>query len=251
VVYGHLIGGSRSGDGVGGIRRCGASFSAFFFSEELRIHAAQGVRRGEINMEALLKKLRSNGMDACYFKKSDDAKAYILNMIPQTATVGIGGSVTVREMGLLDALARRKTQYFDHWETGLRKDEVMAVKRKQVASEYFLTSTNALTRDGKLVNIDNTGNRVSAMIFGPKHVIVVAGKNKIVDDVSGAIQRIKKEVVPKNTSRRGDDTPCAKGKPCTDCNSADRLCRVTSIIEKKTKGVETLTVILVEESLGY
>ena len=202
-------------------------------------------------MEALLKKLKSNGMDTYYFTNSNDAKAHILNMIPKTATVGIGGSVTVREMGLLDAMARRRTQYFDHWKSGLSKDEIMEVKRKQVVADYFLTSTNALTRDGKLVNIDNTGNRVSAMIFGPRHVIVVAGKNKIVDDVPGAIQRIKEKVVPRNTSRRGDDTPCAKGKPCPDCNSQDRLCRVTSIIEKKTKGVETLSVIIVEASLGY
>jgi len=99
--------------------------------------------------------------------------------------------------------------------------------------------------------MDNTGNRVAAMIFGPRHVLVVAGENKIVDDVSAAIKRIKEKVVSKNTSRRGDRTPCAQGEPCQDCNSPDRLCRVTSIIEKKTKGVETLTVIIVGESLGY
>ena len=202
-------------------------------------------------MEALLKKLKSNGMDAYYFTKSNDAKAYIMNMIPKADTVGIGGSVTVREMGLLDGLAGRGTEYFDHWKVGLSKEKIMAVKRKQVVADYFLTSTNAITRDGKLVNMDNTGNRVAAMIFGPRHVIEVAGENKIVDDVPASIKRIKERVVSKNTSRRGDRTPCAQGEPCPDCNSPDRLCRVTSIIEKKTKGVETLTVILVGESLGY
>jgi hypothetical protein len=202
-------------------------------------------------MEALLKKLKSNGMDGRYFTNREDAKAYILNRIPETARVGIGGSVTVREMGLLDALADRGTEYYDHWVPGLSPEEIMDVKRRMVAAEYFLTSTNGLTRDGKLVNIDNTGNRVAAMIFGPKHVIVVAGENKIVDDVHAAIQRIKEEVVPKNTSRRGDNTPCAKGEACPDCNSPDRLCRVTTIVEKKTKGVDTFSVLIVGEPLGY
>ena len=202
-------------------------------------------------MEELIKKLESNGMGACYFTNSQEAKAHILNMIPVTATVGIGGSVTVREMGLLDALAERGTKYFDHWAPGLSGEEIMQVKRKMVVADYFLTSTNGLTRDGKLVNIDNTGNRVAAMIFGPKHVIVVTGVNKIVADAHAAIRRIKEEAVPKNTSRRGDNTPCAKGETCPECNSPDRLCRVTSIIEKKTKGVETFTVVIVGEPLGY
>lgn len=202
-------------------------------------------------MEELLKKLESNGMKAFYLPNRDAARDQILSMIPTTSSVGIGGSVTVREMGLLVGLAERGVQYFDHWESGLSKEEIMAVKRKQVVADYFLTSTNAITRDGKLVNMDNTGNRVAAMIFGPRHVIVVTGENKIVDDVFAAIKRIKERVVSRNTSRRGDNTPCAQGEPCPDCNSPDRLCRVTSIIEKKTKGVETLTVFIVGEPLGY
>jgi L-lactate utilization protein LutB len=202
-------------------------------------------------MEELIKKLESNGMQAYYFTNSQEAKAHILNMIPSKATVGIGGSVTVREMGLLHALAERGMEYFDHWAPGLSSEEIMEVKRKMVVADYFLTSTNGLTRDGKLVNIDNTGNRVAAMIFGPKHVIVVAGVNKIVDDAHAAIRRIKEEAVPKNTSRRGDNTPCAKGETCPECNSPDRLCRVISIIEKKTKGVRTFTVVIVGEPLGY
>ncbi len=202
-------------------------------------------------MEELLKRLESNGMQPYYFPDRESAKAYILDMIPESASVGIGGSVTVREMGLLDALRERGTQYFDHWKPGLSSEEIMEVKRRQVVAEYFLTSTNGLTRDGKLVNIDNTGNRVSAMIFGPRHVIVVTGKNKIVEDVHAAIQRIKEKVVSRNTSRRGDNTPCAKGEACPDCNSPDRLCRVTTILEKKTKGVETFTVVIVGEPLGY
>jgi len=202
-------------------------------------------------MEKLLKRLESNHMRAFYHPNREAAKDQILEMIPETATVGIGGSVTVREMRLLDAFAERGTQYFDHWKSGLSKEEIMEVKRNQVVSDYFLTSTNAVTLHGKLVNMDNTGNRVAAMIFGPRHVIVVAGKNKIVEDVPAAIQRIKEKVVQRNTSRRGDKTPCAQGEPCQDCNSPDRLCRVTSIIEKKTAGVETLTVIIVGEALGY
>jgi len=202
-------------------------------------------------MEKLLKKLESNGIRPFYFPSREAAKTHILEVIPHDATVGVGGSVTVREMGLLDALRERGTRYFDHWAPGLSREEIMELKRKMVVADYFLTSTNGLTRNGKLVNIDNTGNRVAAMIFGPKHVIVVAGENKIVDDVHAAIQRIKEKVVPRNTSRRGDDTPCARGKPCSDCNSPDRICRVITIVEKKTKGVDSFSVVIVGEPLGY
>ena len=105
--------------------------------------------------------------------------------------------------------------------------------------------------DGKLINIDNTGNRVAAMIFGPEHVNAVVGKNKIVADVHEAVFRTKNHVAPANTKRRNDKTPCAADGKCHDCDSPDRLCRVTSILEKKTRGVAKFTVILVAEELGY
>ena len=126
----------------------------------------------------------------------------------------------------------------------------MRISRKQINSPAFLTSVNAVTLDGKLVNIDNTGNRVAAMMFGPEHVIAVVGKNKVVTNVHEAVFRTKNHVTPTNTKRRNDNTPCAADGKCHDCDSPARLCRVTAILEKKTKGVGGFTVILSEEELG-
>jgi hypothetical protein len=120
-----------------------------------------------------------------------------------------------------------------------------------LTAEYFLTSTNALTQDGKLVNTDNTGNRVAAMIYGPRHVICVAGRNKVVDDLEAAFDRIKNKAAPMNTKRRQDKTPCVKTGKCEDCSSPARICRVTTILDRKTKGVDTFTVILVDQDLGF
>lgn len=202
-------------------------------------------------VNGLLAELRKNGMDATFVPTADEARAKVLEIIPSDVTVGIGGSVTIRQLGLIETLRERGNEVFDHWQSGLSKDERMATARKHVSADYFISSSNALTTDGKLVNTDNTGNRVSALIFGPQHVIVVVGTNKIVDDVEEGLKRIKQKAAPLNSQRRKDNTPCAKGKDCPDCNSPDRLCRVTSIIEKKTKGVGSFSVIIVGEELGY
>ncbi len=202
-------------------------------------------------IDDLLDKLGKNGIDAVFLPTGEEARAKVLEMIPGMAKVGVGGSVTIRQLGLLEALVERGNQVFDHWQTGLSKEERMEMARKQLSADYFLSSSNALTMDGKIINTDNTGNRVSALIFGPQHVVVVLGTNKIVKDMEEGIRRIKEKAAPLNCQRRKDETPCAKGKECPDCNSPDRLCRVTSIIEKKTTGIDSFSVIIVGEELGY
>ena len=202
-------------------------------------------------MDELLDKLKKNGMKARIVPTAEQARNEVLEMIPKEAKVGIGGSVTIRQLGLIEALRDQGNEVYDHWQPGLSKEERLEVAKKHVSAEYFLSSSNALTRDGKLVNTDNTGNRVSALVFGPQHVIVVLGTNKIVETVDEGMKRIKETAAPLNCQRRKDDTPCGKGMECPDCNSPDRLCRVTSIIEKKTKGIGTLSVIIVKEELGY
>jgi L-lactate utilization protein LutB len=199
----------------------------------------------------LLNSLRSNGMNALFVPSAQQAKKTVLEMIPKEAKVGIGGSVTIRQVGLLEALVKRGNTVFEHWNPELTADERKKAARDAMEADYYLSSSNAVTMDGKLVNTDNTGNRVAALVFGPKQVIVVLGINKIVSGVDDAIKRIKQRAAPLNCQRRQDNTPCAKGKECTDCNSPDRLCRVTSIIEKKTRGIEALWVIIVGQELGY
>jgi hypothetical protein len=195
--------------------------------------------------------LTKNGFAARLAHNAAEAKSLVLDLIPAGLPVGVGGSVTIRQMDLIETLRQRGHEVFDHWEAGLSLEQSKEVKLRQVGAPVFLASANAVTQDGKLVNIDNTGNRVAAMIFGPNQVIVVAGRNKIVDGLDEALLRIKMHVAPLNAKRRMDKTPCAKTGECQDCHSPDRTCRVTTILERKTRGVGTFSVIIVDEDMGY
>jgi hypothetical protein len=199
----------------------------------------------------IVENLKRNDMESLYFSTAREAKEEILKRIPPRAKVGIGGSITIRKMGLLDALGKRGNVVYDHWQEGLSKEGRVAVGKKQQKADFFLTSTNALTMDGKLINVDATGNRVSSMIFGPPKVIVVAGINKIVRDLNEGLARLKKIAAPKNCQRRKDPTPCAVDLVCRNCRSPGRICRVTTIIERRPWGIEEFTVILVGEEMGY
>jgi L-lactate utilization protein LutB len=195
--------------------------------------------------------LSKNGFQSSFAETGAQARDMILKLITPGARVGVGGSVTIRQMGLIETLRSQGHEVHDHWQKGLSPQEVKEIKLRQVTAPFFLTSTNAITQDGKLVNTDNTGNRVAAMIFGPQHVIVVASQNKIVANVDAALTRIKEQVAPVNAQRRQDKTPCAVTGKCEDCHSPHRLCRVTTILERKTKGVENFSVFIVGEVLGY
>ncbi|HBA56184.1 MAG TPA: lactate utilization protein C, partial [Syntrophorhabdus aromaticivorans] len=116
----------------------------------------------------------------------------------------------------------------DHWKEGLAKEEMNAIRLQQLTCDLFLSSANAITEHGDIVNIDGFGNRVSAMIFGPKKVIIIAGYNKIVPDVPAALDRIKRVAAPMNAKRLNLSLPCAETGHCHDCTSEERICRVTS-----------------------
>ena len=199
----------------------------------------------------IAEKLTKNGFEVLIVSNAEEAGRAALDMIPDGVDVGLGGSVTLRALKLDVALRERGHEVHDHWTPGRSLEEQRQVLRKQVGAPVFLTSVNAVTADGKLVNIDNTGNRVAAMIFGPEHVIAIVGKNKIVADVHEAVFRAKNHAAPANTKRRNEKNPCILDGTCHDCDSPDRLCRVTTILEKKTRGVAKFTVILVAEDLGY
>jgi hypothetical protein len=202
-------------------------------------------------MQKLVERLGKNEMEAAYFSTVAGARDDILQRIPLSATVGIGGSVTLREMGLIEALKERGNEVYDHWKEGLSQEERKAVGKKHAGADIFLTSTNALTLDGKLINVDATGNRVASMVFGPGKVIVVAGVNKIVPTLKQGLARLKKVAAPRNCQRRKDPTPCAQDLLCHDCDTPARLCRVTTIIERRPWGMKDFIVILVGEKLGY
>ena len=194
--------------------------------------------------------LEKNEMEPLFFPTAAEAREEVLRRIPPEAKVGMGGSVTLREMGLPEALEQRGNEVYDHWRAGLSKEMRREVGRKHQRSDVFITSTNALTMDGKLINVDATGNRITSMIMGPQKVLVIAGVNKIVKNLNRGLARLKR-ISPLNCRRRKDPTPCAEDLTCHDCDSPARICRVTTIIERRPWGIKEFTVILVGEELGY
>lgn len=207
----------------------------------------------DLKIENALSSLRKNGFEAHYFPTSEEAVSKVLGMVPEGAVVGIGGSVTLREMGLLKALGERGFELADHWEArrrGAPRDEVMRIRRLHLNSDVFITSTNAVTETGELVNIDGTGQRVAAMIFGPKKVVVVAGVNKIVGDLEEGLWRASNIASPMNAKRLNRGTPCTVTGECEDCDSPERICNITTLIHRRPRDTDVV-VIIVGEELGY
>ena len=196
--------------------------------------------------------LHKNGFKTIYMASKNDALKALLEMIPVGATVGVGGSVTIREIGIIDELIKRGNYVANHWQTNLTGEERREIERKQLTSDIFLASSNAITLDGKLVNIDGGGNRVASMIFGPGKVIVVAGINKIVKDVDEGIARIRNIASPMNAKRLKRNTPCVVTGKCDEehCESPERLCNILTILEQRPSDTD-FTVIIVGEELGY
>jgi len=183
-----------------------------------------------------------------------DAVEKVLELIPLDAKVGVGGSMTIRELGLIEALTRRGNRVVHHWIPDVPFSDWLPFMMEAHNSDVFLCSSNAVTEDGKLVNIDSTGNRVASMIFGPKKVIVIAGKNKIVKDVDAGLKRLKRVAGPLNAKRHNlVELPCVITGLCTDCNSPKRICRVITILERAPNRVRSpnITVVLVADELGF
>jgi len=195
--------------------------------------------------------LNKNQFEGVYVPSAAAAVEEILKRVPAGASVGAGGSVTLRQIGILDLLRQRGHTVFDHWEEGLDAVQAYRVRRSQLTSDVYLSGTNAVTMNGHLLNIDGAGNRVAAMSFGPSRVIVVAGVNKIARDYEAALTRIKNQAAPMNMCRLNLATPCAKTTFCGDCAPPARMCRITTLIEAKPLGVPEFTVLLVGEELGY
>jgi hypothetical protein len=203
----------------------------------------------EIIGRTLVSELTKKGYLACYVNTKEEALAEVLKIIPENVSVGIPGSVTIREIGAMEALKERGCTVYHHWNPNLTPEQRMETLQNENLSNYFLTSANAVTTDGKIVNIDGNGNRVSAMAWGRNEMIFVIGVNKIAQDVDAAISRVR-TATPPNVLRLNGDTPCIKTGYCVDCDSPNRVCRALLILERPTLGRKT-HVIVVGEDLGY
>jgi hypothetical protein len=204
----------------------------------------------QARMKTVVAGLQRRNTEAMQVTDGDAAVRQVLDMIPEGATVGLGGSLTVQQIGLLDALRSGKYTLYDQYAKGLSPDKSLQVRRKGLLADFFVTGSNAITLDGRLVNLDGTGNRVAAITFGPQRVIMVVGRNKIVSDVDEALDRIWNLAAPLNAARLNRKTPCTTTARCEDCSSADRICNHLVITERQM-APGRLTVILVDQDLGF
>jgi len=179
----------------------------------------------------------------------EEAVAEVLSIIPPGSEVGCGGSMTVRELGLIERLRERSDTVLAH-DPSMSFQETMEVRRRSLQCKFYLCSSNAITLKGELVNTDGIGNRVCGMTFGPSTVVVVAGANKLVADLDEAMARIRSVAAPANAIRYNLDTPCVKRGQCADCRSDASICRVTLITSMRPM-LTDLKVILVPEDLGF
>ena len=204
----------------------------------------------EQKCEKVVEALEKNGFTAVYCPTSAEARNYILTEAVEARTVGFGGSLSVGDLQVIEPLRESGKELLIHGVHGLSLEERLAIMRRQLTCDLFLTGTNAVTVSGFLVNIDATGNRVAAMFFGPRKVIVVAGRNKLVEgDAMDAMQRVKSWATPPNAKRLNFNTPCARTGFCSNCTSPERLCRVTTILERKPRFTD-IRVLVVNEDLG-
>ena len=205
--------------------------------------------RNETLAKKMVEFLPSKGYNAYYAQNADEAKAKILELIPHGSSVAMGGSVTLTEMGMVDIFRGEEYKFFDRF-AAKNYGEQYDIYRKSFLSDYLVTSTNALTKNGELVNVDCSGNRVAGMILGPDNVIIVCGVNKIVDNIDEGLERLKK-VAPMNCKRLNHQTPCFETAECESCDSQARMCNYTTIIHHGRKHPGRYSIIVVAEELGF
>ncbi len=193
--------------------------------------------------------LKKNNFEALYVSDSKAALEEVMKRIPDGATVGVGGSITLAQIGLFDALKKRKIQLIWPFQQAQTDEERLQLFRRSFSADVFLSSANAVTEDGKLFNVDASGNRVGATLIGPKKTIIVSGVNKIVKDLGAAEKRVREWVAPQNAKRLNRKTPCVETGVCVDCSSPDRICNIYVTLAKRPARIE-MVVILVGENLG-
>lgn len=193
--------------------------------------------------------LQKKCYDAHYAENLDEAKKQILEMIPLQASIAVGGSETLAAMGLIDIFRKGDYRFFDRYQN-LPFPEIIEIYRQSLLADFLVTGTNAVTRQGELVNVDSSGNRVAGIIFGPRRVIVVAGANKVVNDLDAAFKRLK-EIAPLNALRNGHKTPCVETGRCMDCQEPSRMCNSIGIVNHGMKFEGRISVIMVAEETGF
>jgi len=208
------------------------------------------------NVNITLRSLKSRGLKGFYAEDREEAKVKILCLIPQEAIVGIGDSTTVRQTGIIEELKRRGTKVLDGFYREISWKLHYELVRESTLCDAFLTGTNAVTLDGRLVNVDGAGNRVAGMFYGHPKSIIVVGRNKLVKNLGEAFHRVRSLIAPNHIKIRTVglgglrvETPCVTTGICNDCKSKDRMCNIFTIIEGKPLRTD-INVVIVNEDLG-
>ena len=200
---------------------------------------------------AVVKALQKNEFAASYCSSSQAAFDYIVTEARAATTIGLGGSRSVADLKVVERLEQMGKEILVSKGPGVTPEQGLEIRRRQQTCDLFLCSANAVTLSGYLVNIDNTGNRTGAMMFGPRKVILVVGRNKIVTGtIDDAIWRIKYQAAPPNARRLKYKTPCAKTGFCSDCSAPQRICRIITIMERKPARTD-VRVLMLNEDLGF
>ncbi|MCR4619022.1 MAG: lactate utilization protein [Lachnospiraceae bacterium] len=204
------------------------------------------VKRNELLAQKVIKGLESRNMTGYYAANKDEALKKALELIPEGSSVTMGGAMSAHEIGLVDALQKGNYNFIDRDKYEDKRAAMLAA----YDADVFLSSANAMTDDGILVNIDGNSNRVSAIAQGPKKVVFIVGMNKVCDDIDGAMKRARNVAAPTNAQRFGLSTPCAKLGTCMNCKSPDTIC-CQFLITRYSRHEGRIHVILVNDNLGF
>lgn len=204
----------------------------------------------EIRVKTALESLEKHGFGARFFAGKEEAAEHVMEIAADCQSVGIAGTHTVRALGIVPRLEDAGKTLYDHWKLEIGTPEELECRKNQMRADLFLSSANAVTMTGEIVNRDGCGNRTNSMTFGPGKVVIVVGVNKVVTDLDAAITRVEEVAGPIRAMSLQRKTPCTKTGYCMDCDSPERICRVTSIIHRKPIFTD-ITVVIVDEELGY
>lgn len=210
---------------------------------------ANRIKRNQMLGEKVVKALGTRNIEAFYAESKEDALAKALELIPEGSKVAWGGSMSIEEIGLKKAIIEGNYNELNR-DLAKNPEEKRTIEIATYDADYFLTSANAISEDGVIVNIDGNSNRVSAIAYGPKHVLMIVGMNKIVKDAENALSRARNEAAPVNAQRFNIDTPCKKTGACFDCLSPSSIC-CQFLITRRSMHAGRIKVILVNDELGF
>lgn len=203
----------------------------------------------EESKERIVRNFRVRNINVEFFNSLEDCKGRILEIVSEEKTIGIGNSVTLKKMNISEILTDRGNIVYDKT-LATTKDESKKLKKMSLIADWYITGSNAISMDGHIVNIDHSGNRVAAMIYGPDNVIIIVGKNKIVDNLDEALKRAKNEAAPLNAKRSGHTPPCVKTNNCVDCVSSEKVCNSIVIIQGQ-ENKDRMRLFIVDEEVGF